>query len=205
MTSSFPSETLVRSISLHCWFISKLRGLTRASQCRVRAIGSLGKVSLMLPTDPHVRIEQTIRNVRRRGDVYFASGDLLRKDSFGFYFWVDRIGDTFRRATSQSDNESLCAESQIRERPFADAGSLSRYIFPPSSHEVSLLSTFHTAGSKDPLQHALESLSPIKAPQVIPDQCERSCVVAVEPVYFSVYFFACAMGDKSIVVLTITP
>lgn len=30
------------------------------------------------------------------GDLYFASGDLLRKDAFGFYYWVDRLGDTFR-------------------------------------------------------------------------------------------------------------
>lgn len=39
---------------------------------------------------------QMVRHVLRPGDVYFASGDLLRRDAFGFYFWVDRMGDTFR-------------------------------------------------------------------------------------------------------------
>ena len=31
-----------------------------------------------------------------RGDVYFNSGDLLRRDWFGFFYWCDRVGDTFR-------------------------------------------------------------------------------------------------------------
>lgn len=37
-----------------------------------------------------------ITNVSVAGDVYFRTGDLLRKDADGYMFFVDRIGDTFR-------------------------------------------------------------------------------------------------------------
>lgn len=30
------------------------------------------------------------------GDIYFNSGDLLYRDWFGFFYWSDRVGDTFR-------------------------------------------------------------------------------------------------------------
>ena len=35
-------------------------------------------------------------DVKKKGDSWFLSGDLLRSDWFGFYYWCDRIGDTFR-------------------------------------------------------------------------------------------------------------
>lgn len=37
-----------------------------------------------------------LRDVRKRGDQWFRTGDLLRCDARGYYFFVDRIGDTFR-------------------------------------------------------------------------------------------------------------
>lgn len=37
-----------------------------------------------------------IRNVRRNGDVFFVSGDILRQDDLGYLYFVDRMGDTFR-------------------------------------------------------------------------------------------------------------
>src|SRR5204863_7516175 len=37
-----------------------------------------------------------VRNVFRRGDAYFRTGDLLRRDRDGYYYFVDRIGDTLR-------------------------------------------------------------------------------------------------------------
>jgi fatty-acyl-CoA synthase len=40
--------------------------------------------------------KKILRDVFRRGDAWFRSGDLLRQDSDGFYYFVDRIGDTFR-------------------------------------------------------------------------------------------------------------
>ena len=37
-----------------------------------------------------------LRDVFEPGDAYFRTGDLLRRDADGFYYFVDRIGDTFR-------------------------------------------------------------------------------------------------------------
>ncbi|XP_015795361.1 long-chain fatty acid transport protein 4 [Tetranychus urticae] len=40
--------------------------------------------------------KKIIRNVFRRGDAYFASGDLVTLDELGYVFFKDRTGDTFR-------------------------------------------------------------------------------------------------------------
>ncbi|KAI9268697.1 hypothetical protein BY458DRAFT_456822 [Sporodiniella umbellata] len=40
--------------------------------------------------------KKVIENVFKKGDVYFRSGDLLRQDSDGFFYFADRLGDTFR-------------------------------------------------------------------------------------------------------------
>jgi len=37
-----------------------------------------------------------LRDVFCRGDAWYRTGDLMRKDTDGFYYFVDRIGDTFR-------------------------------------------------------------------------------------------------------------
>lgn len=35
-------------------------------------------------------------NIFKKGDVYFLTGDLLIKDEYGYVYFHDRIGDTFR-------------------------------------------------------------------------------------------------------------
>jgi fatty-acyl-CoA synthase len=37
-----------------------------------------------------------LRNVFSDGDAWYRTGDLMRRDAQGFFYFVDRIGDTFR-------------------------------------------------------------------------------------------------------------
>ena len=57
--------------------------------------------------------KKILRNVFAMGDAWVRTGDLLRQDEKGFFYFVDRIGDTFRWkgenvATSEVAQE-LCA------------------------------------------------------------------------------------------------
>jgi fatty-acyl-CoA synthase len=47
-------------------------------------------------TDPGASELKVLRNVFVEGDAWFRSGDLMRKDGAGFFYFVDRAGDTFR-------------------------------------------------------------------------------------------------------------
>lgn len=40
--------------------------------------------------------QKIVRNVFQKGDAWFRTGDLLRMDPNGYFYFVDRIGDTFR-------------------------------------------------------------------------------------------------------------
>jgi fatty-acyl-CoA synthase len=40
--------------------------------------------------------KKILRNVFRNGDAWFRTGDLMKKDERGYFYFVDRIGDTFR-------------------------------------------------------------------------------------------------------------
>jgi fatty-acyl-CoA synthase len=41
-------------------------------------------------------LRKVLHDVAEPGDVWFRSGDLMRKDTNGYYYFVDRTGDTFR-------------------------------------------------------------------------------------------------------------
>jgi fatty-acyl-CoA synthase len=65
----------------------------------------IGKI-LKDPSRPGARFEgyaddaetgkKILRDVFDKGDIWFRTGDLMRKDKRGYFYFVDRIGDTFR-------------------------------------------------------------------------------------------------------------
>jgi fatty-acyl-CoA synthase len=47
-------------------------------------------------TDREATERKLVRDAFAPGDAWFRSGDLLRRDGEGYYYFVDRLGDTFR-------------------------------------------------------------------------------------------------------------
>jgi len=47
-------------------------------------------------TDARASERKVLRDVFAADDLWYRTGDLMRKDAAGFYFFVDRLGDTFR-------------------------------------------------------------------------------------------------------------
>lgn len=46
--------------------------------------------------DPSLDEAKLVRNLFKEGDLWWRSGDLLKRNSDGFYIFVDRLGDTYR-------------------------------------------------------------------------------------------------------------
>jgi fatty-acyl-CoA synthase len=46
--------------------------------------------------DPQATEHKLLHDVFESGDLWYRSGDLMRQDTQGFFYFVDRLGDTFR-------------------------------------------------------------------------------------------------------------
>ena len=56
--------------------------------------------------DPKQTEKKILRDVFEPGDMWFRTGDLMKKDEHGYVYFVDRIGDTFRwKGENVSTNE----------------------------------------------------------------------------------------------------
>ncbi len=82
-------EKILRDPSGHC------------ERCAPGEAGELiVKISEATQFEGYTNTEATEKKVLRdafgKGDAYFRSGDLLRMDEDGYFYFVDRIGDTFR-------------------------------------------------------------------------------------------------------------
>ena len=74
--------------------------------CERTGVDEVGEVLGRIGEDARTRFEgytdkretegKVLRDVLEKGDMWFRTGDLMRKDKDGYVYFVDRIGDTFR-------------------------------------------------------------------------------------------------------------
>jgi len=80
--------------------------LGRCVRCRPGEAGeAIGKIA-QSASDSGARFEgytnsqdsdkKILRDVFKPGDAWFRTGDLMRQDENGFFYFIDRVGDTFR-------------------------------------------------------------------------------------------------------------
>ena len=62
----------------------------------IGAIGSDARSNFSGYADKQATEKKVLRNVFARDDAWFRTGDLMRQDHDGYFYFVDRIGDTFR-------------------------------------------------------------------------------------------------------------
>ncbi len=100
---------------------------TEQGRCEAAAPGEtgllLGKISKLMRFDGYVDEAATrkkiVRDVRKSGDAYFDTGDLLKLHEDGWLSFVDRVGDTYRwkgeNVSTQEVAGVLTAAPGIRE------------------------------------------------------------------------------------------
>jgi len=59
-------------------------------------LGAHGATRFEGYTDAAASAGKILRDVFEPGDAWYRTGDLMRQDELGFFYFVDRVGDTFR-------------------------------------------------------------------------------------------------------------
>src|SRR5207245_11641598 len=70
-------------------------------------------------TDEEAAERKILRNAFMDGDAWFRTGDLMRRDERGYFYFVDRVGDTFRwkgeNVATSEVSMALCAFPGVKE------------------------------------------------------------------------------------------
>lgn len=102
--------------------------------CEVAPVGEPGEMLMRIffPRKPETSFQgylgneretksKVIRNVFRKGDAWYRCGDLLKSDEYGLWYFLDRMGDTFRwksenvSTTEVEDEVLLSNENKISQ------------------------------------------------------------------------------------------
>ncbi len=80
-----------------------------AGFCERCAVDEIGEAVGLIPDDANARAgrfegyadaeatkRKVLRNVFKTEDAWYRTGDLMRRDAAGFYYFVDRVGETYR-------------------------------------------------------------------------------------------------------------
>jgi fatty-acyl-CoA synthase len=69
--------------------------------------------------DAEATRRKVLRDVFRAGDAWYRTGDLMRQDAEGFFYFVDRVGETFRwkgeNVSTAEVSSALCEMPGVRD------------------------------------------------------------------------------------------
>ena len=97
-------------------------GPTQVGEC-IGQIGTEVRSQYTGYVDKAASEKKILRDVFKKGDAWFATGDLVRMDADGYLYFIDRVGDTFRwKGENVSTNE-------VAERLQAAPGVLQANVY----------------------------------------------------------------------------
>jgi fatty-acyl-CoA synthase len=99
-------------------------------------------------TDGAATRKKVLRDVFKTGDQYFRSGDLLRFDENDYFYFVDRIGDTFRW---KGENVSTAEVAEVISRAPGVLGATVSSVHVPSMDGQAGLAALELTGPFDVL------------------------------------------------------
>ncbi len=115
-------------------------------------------------TNTEASERKILRNVFEPGDVWIRTGDLMRKDEQGYFYFVDRIGDTFRW---KGENVATCEVAEaICAFPGVKHANVYGVAVPATEGRAGMV----TLASEDELdlaefrQHLMDRLPPYARP-----------------------------------------
>jgi fatty-acyl-CoA synthase len=95
--------------------------------CELCAANEIGEAVGLMPSgderagrfegyaDPEASARKVMRDVLKQGDAWYRTGDLMRRDERGYYYFVDRVGETYRwKGENVSTGEVLTALTASR-------------------------------------------------------------------------------------------
>jgi fatty-acyl-CoA synthase len=99
----------------------------QAGYCELCAANEIGEAVGLMPAgseragrfegyaDADASARKVLRNVFKEGDLWYRTGDLMRRDERGFFYFVDRVGETYRwKGENVSTAEVLSALAASR-------------------------------------------------------------------------------------------
>jgi fatty-acyl-CoA synthase len=89
--------------------------------------------------------KKVLRNVFEDGDAWFRTGDLMRRDADGYFYFVDRIGDTFRWKGENVSTQEV-AEA-ITRMPGVEVGAVYGVALPDADGRPGMAALVLAAGA----------------------------------------------------------
>ncbi|KAF1974350.1 acetyl-CoA synthetase-like protein [Bimuria novae-zelandiae CBS 107.79] len=107
--------------------------------------------------DAEATSSKILRDVRTKGDAYFRFGDLVKRDKEGRWYFVDRIGDTFRWKAENVSTVEVAVS--LGKHPEIDEANVYGVQVPHHDGRAGCAAVILKSGSVEPSASLLKSIA----------------------------------------------